>query len=480
MRARTAIVWLGLAAALNGCAFASLGPVTRDGRPTDSVDSTLVRVERASAPLEVRAGLKLEKGDIIETSDDATAVLVFSGGGRAALQPRTRVQISSIFTFFGKVFLSGKLRARTSNTDYAAEGTAYSLAVETSGREDLRVVEGRVRVSRAGDSVLVQQGEGLLSDARGLGRVRALTPQELDEVLQEKNRADPDDLRVPDVRRLAPDRAERKLSDFGLSASRQPRAAAPSDIGLVVDQKPAPGGRASGGEVVLFIGARAVRVPDLTGRTRAEAAAALRSSGLELGDERSEITGKVGVGQVARQSVDPGAEVLAGSSVDVVIEATAAVVPQLVGQDRGEAAQTLERVGLRVGSIRQQLRANSADGRVLRQSPRAGSRVAPGTAVDLDVSQRGVVVPDLQGQDQRTALARLKNSELNGSIAGREPSRLPQGQVIRSEPRSGEVVAPGSSVSITVSSGRGQLVDPGGGRRGGDVPASPTEPKPPR
>jgi serine/threonine-protein kinase len=62
------------------------------------------------------------------------------------------------------------------------------------------------------------------------------------------------------------------------------------------------------------------------------------------------------------------------------------VMPDLIGRSSDEALAVLERAGLKSGGIRTRSYPGVGAGTVLRQAPPAGHRVAPGTAVSLEVS----------------------------------------------------------------------------------------------
>ena len=73
------------------------------------------------------------------------------------------------------------------------------------------------------------------------------------------------------------------------------------------------------------------------------------------------------------------------------------VVPNLIGRDEAEARRVLGSRGLRLGAAAR-VESRVAEGRVLAQTPRAGSRVEPGTAVNLDVAEPAqVATPNLVG-----------------------------------------------------------------------------------
>jgi eukaryotic-like serine/threonine-protein kinase len=129
--------------------------------------------------------------------------------------------------------------------------------------------------------------------------------------------------------------------------------------------------------VILEV-SNALVVPDLTGKPRPEALAALRAGGFQpreagsgAGDDGARVERtRPGDGSL----VDPAAS-------EIVVELSFEVtVPLLVGLRVDEARETLSRLGLHA-EVRQLLGGESST--VLMQSPGVGSRLAPGSAVQL-------------------------------------------------------------------------------------------------
>lgn len=100
---------------------------------------------------------------------------------------------------------------------------------------------------------------------------------------------------------------------------------------------------------------------------------------------------------------------------------------------------------------------------VVEQDPAADEMVDRGTAVDLTIveSPELVAIPDLEGSSVEEAQAALLELELEPAGPQEEPSdTVDEGLVTRSDPASGEEVEPGSTVTIFVSSGPGTVVVP--------------------
>jgi beta-lactam-binding protein with PASTA domain len=80
-------------------------------------------------------------------------------------------------------------------------------------------------------------------------------------------------------------------------------------------------------------------------------------------------------------------------------------------------------------------------GVVIEQNPAAGTRVVRGSVVEITVSrgQRIVAVPDVVGQDQRDAVAALRELDLQANIV-QVPAPDPRGTVVAQQPLGGQRV----------------------------------------
>lgn len=154
-----------------------------------------------------------------------------------------------------------------------------------------------------------------------------------------------------------------------------------------------------------------VRLPDLEGRGYDEAAAELRTLGLEPRaypeiDPRAAANAVVSQAPPAGQLVRPGRQVAVG--VNGLAEAR--VAPTLVGLRESDAVARAEAVGVAVESV-VYVGSDRPPGAVVRQEPPAGTALAPGQSLALTVS-RGVaegpiVLPDLAGRPIDEAEAEL-------------------------------------------------------------------------
>ncbi|MFI6505738.1 PASTA domain-containing protein [Nonomuraea typhae] len=131
------------------------------------------------------------------------------------------------------------------------------------------------------------------------------------------------------------------------------------------------------------------------------------------------------------------------------VEPVGVGVPGLAGLDRSAAVKALRRAGLEAGDVNE-VDSGQRIGQVLNSRPVAGSLVAKGTKVDLDVSA-GLAVPALKGMTRKAAEQALARAGLAAGAVSRSCSPEPAGQVLASAPAAGKRVAGGSTVALVVS-----------------------------
>ena len=143
-------------------------------------------------------------------------------------------------------------------------------------------------------------------------------------------------------------------------------------------------------------------MPDLTGRTREEAEAALAAAGLGTGTVTEAHSPTVAVGEVAGQTPAAGVEVPPGAAVafTVSLGVQPVPVPNVAGMTAVAAGAALGAAGLTAGAVTEACSATVAAGLVISQDPAAGTQTAPGSPVSLVLS-RGPT----PAEETRTALA---------------------------------------------------------------------------
>jgi serine/threonine-protein kinase len=167
---------------------------------------------------------------------------------------------------------------------------------------------------------------------------------------------------------------------------------------------------------------------------------------------------------VFAQDPEAGEEIEEGATVTIFISKGAETeqVPRLEGLTLEEAEERLEALDLRNDVVREPSDVVPA-GQVIRSEPPENAEVNTGSQVVLFVSQGPdqVEIPLLTGQQVDAATAIMQEALFkNFQFAEENSGSVPAGQVIRSEPPSGQRESIDSAITIFVSSGPGEVQVP--------------------
>jgi beta-lactam-binding protein with PASTA domain len=201
---------------------------------------------------------------------------------------------------------------------------------------------------------------------------------------------------VPDLVGKSVPEAIRIAQQSGLRLEEQAgRARSDEKIprGRVLMQQPEGGSLAKPAQairVVLSLGPRELRVPELAGLPPRAAALKLNEESLSLGTVSWYRDAVTRVGIVAQ---DPEADTVGARNVAVAVltnrglPETRFVMPDLVGQDADKMRSRLETFGFRVGSARYEAYEGVAPNTILKQFPPAGYPLSSHEVVSLTVSR---------------------------------------------------------------------------------------------
>lgn len=146
----------------------------------------------------------------------------------------------------------------------------------------------------------------------------------------------------------------------------------------------------------------------------------------------------------------------------VVEVVPATTVPDLSGLTQAQALSTVEAAGLVVDPLRDTFSDVVAGGQVAAQQPPAGTAIAAGGAVAVEIS-RGPVpvqVPDTITLDLDDALASLAAAGLSaGTVEFVNDNAQPVDTVLSQDPAPRSFTPPGSSVDLTVSGGPRAVIE---------------------
>ncbi len=131
--------------------------------------------------------------------------------------------------------------------------------------------------------------------------------------------------------------------------------------------------------------------------------------------------------------------------------------PGVLGLDEAAASAELESAGLEADAGTPAYSENVEAGLVIATDPEPGGKVLDGGSVTLVLSlgPERYDVPDLAGQSEDQAQDALAATKLAfGKSVGRWSETVPEGQVIRTSPKTGTTLKPGATVDLVLSRGR--------------------------
>jgi serine/threonine-protein kinase len=163
--------------------------------------------------------------------------------------------------------------------------------------------------------------------------------------------------------------------------------------GSIIEQVPAPGASVRRGRkvrLIVSLGGRVLRVPELVGHPAREVEIELRREGFIPGDEARIPSRDVPAGGVLAQVPAPGTTAVPQSRVHCLVSdgppAPRWVMPDLTGLPRAQAEQWIQASGFRHGTVRRVGAGPRRDGTVVAQTPLAGYPVRLKDIVDLAIA----------------------------------------------------------------------------------------------
>lgn len=265
---------------------------------------------------------------------------------------------------------------------------------------------------------------------------------------------------VPNVVSLHQQDAEKAIVAAGFEVGNVTREASDTvPSGNVISQDPkALASAAANSKVNIVVStgkadAKEVTVPDLKGKTQADAEKALADVKLVGVASNPEESTEVEPGQVFKQSVAAGTKAKEGDKIAFTV-ATApaeATVPNVVGKVRDDAKAQITNAKLGF-DYTTAYNDSVPEGVVISQSIAGGTKVKSGTTVSVVVSlgakpASDVKVPDVMTYSWKDAEAALTSAGLKARYTGN-----PNGSVVAQDVAAGTMVAPGTLVTVTLQS----------------------------
>ncbi|MDW5299055.1 MAG: PASTA domain-containing protein, partial [Sedimentibacter sp.] len=204
-----------------------------------------------------------------------------------------------------------------------------------------------------------------------------------------------------------------------------------------------------------------VEVPNLIGRSEEEAQKIVKDLGLLFEVSDRKFSSEYDEGEVIEQSVEEGTKLKENYPVKVVVSKgmKEIVVPNLVGKYAIEAGIILADSGLDEGRVTEENSDTYAAGQIINQYPSANTPAEMDDKVDYVVSTgpkiKYATMPNLAGLELETAkLLILQNNLEVGEITEETSEEIEAGLVMRQSVIAGQEVEQGTSIWMTVSSGK--------------------------
>lgn len=201
---------------------------------------------------------------------------------------------------------------------------------------------------------------------------------------------------------------------------------------------------------------REVTMPNLVGKSSADALAILQGRGLEL-KIVDRVYSDLPTNAVARQSPPEGERMKVGQNAHVVLSLGPqnVVTPSLVGESLRVARIQLLEVGLQLGEVTTYPAPAALSDTILQQTPLPGTR-APSPRVDLLVAQgetpAAYIMPWLVGMPLPDADRLLTSTGFKLSKTTLTPSpQWPKGAVTEQTPEPGTKITSDSDIDLVVA-----------------------------
>jgi serine/threonine-protein kinase len=196
-----------------------------------------------------------------------------------------------------------------------------------------------------------------------------------------------------------------------------------------------------------------ISVPAVAGLPQDQAKAAIVKANLVVGTVTQRPSSTVPAGDVISSSPSDGTNVKAHSTVNLVVSAGQAkkTVPNVTNLQEQAAITALTNEGLNYHV--NQVQSSDPQNTVVSQSPPAGTKVAPGTMITLNVSEGGTTVPNVIGQTQAAATQELqgKGFEVQPVLSTNAPAGTTPGTVFSMSPGPGTNAQSGATITIQVA-----------------------------
>ena len=199
-----------------------------------------------------------------------------------------------------------------------------------------------------------------------------------------------------------------------------------------------------------------VEIPDLTGSEQAQALEDLQSLGFKVGIENA-ADSSVPAGSVIRTQPPSNTIINPESLVTIIVSVgpEAFPIPYILDIETERAIYVVEESGFILGQLLEVNDNNIPRGFVISQNPVAGTKMSPGSSVDLVVSKGPslIEISDLSRKSPEDAIQILETLGFKYELVEEYSEDIEIGLVSGTLPEAGEIVTPDQIIQVVVSLG---------------------------
>jgi len=199
-----------------------------------------------------------------------------------------------------------------------------------------------------------------------------------------------------------------------------------------------------------------IEIPDLTGSEQAQALEDLQSLGFKVGIENA-ADSSVPVGSVIRTQPPSNTIINPDSLVTIIVSVgpEAFPIPYVLDIETERAIYVVEESGFILGQLLEVNDNNIPRGFVISQNPVAGTKMSPGSSVDLVISKGPslIEISDLSRKSPEDAIQILETLGFKYEIIEEYSEDIEIGLVSGTLPEAGEIVTPDQLIQVVVSLG---------------------------
>ena len=199
-----------------------------------------------------------------------------------------------------------------------------------------------------------------------------------------------------------------------------------------------------------------IEIPDLTGSEQAQALQDLQNLGFKVGIENS-ADSSVPAGSVIRTQPPFNTVINPDSLVTIIVSVgpEAFPIPYVLDIETERAIYVVEESGFTLGQLLEVNDEKTPRGFVISQNPVAGTKMSPGTTVDLVVSKGPslIEISDLSRKSPEDAIQILETLGFEYELIEEYSEDVEVGLVSGTLPEAGEIVTPDKLIQVIVSLG---------------------------